>query len=315
VTSSTLKTWFVLLFALAGIKGAFAQQDSVFDPFVPSYFHQLRYAHRGGFAYGPENTLETILANVRDRGMDALEVDVQLTADSQLVIFHDETIERVLQCDQPLKVRDLTLAQIQSYPFRDKRLGEVFAPSLKQLVDTLAEANALLDRPLVVELDFKPHGKDTEFAVAKLVVMARSEAAKYGDAFYHHFFVSSFYPEVLAELKEREPLIRKAFAVNNTPNESRFLAKLAVLLAPSVVRKNDADIFEPNHCWATDKRIERWKKRGALINLFTINSACDRQVVEAWEVAYTTNCPGQSCETDASEQMGRRKGWCKDCAE
>ncbi len=72
------------LFALCG----FTQGS----PFSPENFNQLRIAHRGGYAYGPENTLEAICNNIRTRNIQAMEIDLQMTSDGYLVLFHDETL-------------------------------------------------------------------------------------------------------------------------------------------------------------------------------------------------------------------------------
>jgi glycerophosphoryl diester phosphodiesterase len=53
----------------------------------------LTIAHRGG-STAPENTLETIQTSI-DEGIDMIEVDLQLTLDNQIVIFHDENLEKV----------------------------------------------------------------------------------------------------------------------------------------------------------------------------------------------------------------------------
>ena len=51
------------------------------------------WAHRGASAYAPENTLEAFLL-AAEQGADGVELDVQLTKDDEIVIMHDETIDR-----------------------------------------------------------------------------------------------------------------------------------------------------------------------------------------------------------------------------
>jgi len=53
----------------------------------------LRIAHRGASGTAPELTRAAI-AKALDIGVDMIEVDVQVTRDGHLVIFHDETLER-----------------------------------------------------------------------------------------------------------------------------------------------------------------------------------------------------------------------------
>lgn len=54
----------------------------------------LVYAHRGASAYAPENTLSAF-ALAADQHADGVELDVQLTRDGQLIVLHDETLDRV----------------------------------------------------------------------------------------------------------------------------------------------------------------------------------------------------------------------------
>ena len=52
------------------------------------------FAHRGASGYAPENTLEAFALG-RDIGADGIELDVQMTKDGEVVVIHDETINRV----------------------------------------------------------------------------------------------------------------------------------------------------------------------------------------------------------------------------
>ena len=88
----------------------------------------LVIAHRGGRALGPEHTLQTFRRAV-DLGVDVLEMDVRLSADGELVLHHDRTVDQTTDGSGP--VESLTRAQLQSldagyrwqdgdgnYPFR-----------------------------------------------------------------------------------------------------------------------------------------------------------------------------------------------------
>jgi len=66
--------------------------------------------HRGACGYAPENTLEAFRLAL-DQGADGYELDVHMTADGELVVIHDETVDRTT--DGTGLVRDLTLAQIR----------------------------------------------------------------------------------------------------------------------------------------------------------------------------------------------------------
>ena len=58
-------------------------------------------AHRGGAAQGPENTLGAF-RNALAAGIPNWEMDVQLTTDGALAVFHDETLDRTTDGSGPL---------------------------------------------------------------------------------------------------------------------------------------------------------------------------------------------------------------------
>ena len=52
------------------------------------------FGHRGASGYAPENTIEAFRL-AAEMGADGVELDVQMTRDGELVVAHDETIDRV----------------------------------------------------------------------------------------------------------------------------------------------------------------------------------------------------------------------------
>jgi glycerophosphoryl diester phosphodiesterase len=67
-------------------------------------------AHRGASAQAPENTMEAFRLGV-EAGADAIELDVHLTADGQLAVIHDETLERTT--DRTGTIADQTMDEIR----------------------------------------------------------------------------------------------------------------------------------------------------------------------------------------------------------
>ncbi|GCB50320.1 glycerophosphodiester phosphodiesterase family protein [Streptomyces sp. NL15-2K] len=74
-------------------------------------------AHRGASAYAPENTLAAI-DKAAELGIDWVENDVQRTKDGELVVLHDDNLQRTTDVEEvfpdraPWKVRDFTAAEI-----------------------------------------------------------------------------------------------------------------------------------------------------------------------------------------------------------
>ncbi len=113
----------------------------------------LVIAHRGGAALWPENTLEGFHRAVA-LGVDALEMDLQITADGVPVVIHDPTVDRTTDGTGP--VRDLTLAALErldagyrwsddqgrTFPYR----GRGFTiPTLDEVLTALPGAHLVIE--------------------------------------------------------------------------------------------------------------------------------------------------------------------------
>lgn len=68
------------------------------------------WAHRGASGYRPENTLEAFELAIR-QGADGIEMDVHTSADGELIVMHDENVDRVT--DGTGLIKDMTLAQLK----------------------------------------------------------------------------------------------------------------------------------------------------------------------------------------------------------
>ena len=67
--------------------------------------------HRGASGYAPENTLEAFKLAM-DMGADGFELDVHLSKDGELVVIHDETVDRTT--DGTGFVGEMTLAELKA---------------------------------------------------------------------------------------------------------------------------------------------------------------------------------------------------------
>lgn len=100
----------------------------------------LLTAHRGGAALAPENTIEAFDQAVHRWGADLLEMDVRLTADGEVVVIHDSTVDRTT--DGVGEVARLSLAALRELDagahFRDPQ-GEASFAGCGVRVPTFAE--------------------------------------------------------------------------------------------------------------------------------------------------------------------------------
>ena len=188
----------------------------------------LKIAHRGYSAKYPENTLLAFTGAI-EAGADMIELDLHCSRDNEMVIIHDERINRT--SNGRGKVADLTLAALKRYNYNNGmgQFGLVAIPTLAEVID-LAESRVLLN----IEIKKYP-GKQAGME-KNLVELLR------GKDFSDRVIISSFDREVLAQIKQiakevRTGLIYDAPAKRFRENV-RALGVFSVHPATSVV---DAD--------------------------------------------------------------------------
>jgi len=199
-------------------------------------------AHRGAQAEAPENTHAAFEAAIR-RGVDGIELDVQLTADKVPVIFHDNTLSRIVGIDRP--VASFTLDEISQFDvgkwFSPAFAGEVI-PTLASVIDRYAGKIALL-----VEIKSLPHWSDRiEPRREAALAVTRMIRRRVSDENMKHFFLLSFDPMILDMAHADAPGIRRvqnlyvSFDPDNIPpdeNKDIFAYGLnADLLTPDFVK-------------------------------------------------------------------------------
>ncbi len=89
--------------------------------------YPLIFAHRGASKRAPENTLKAFNQGIKE-GANGIELDIRITSDKEIVVIHDETIDRTSNSSG--KVNALTLQELLKYDFGE---GEKI-PTLKQVL-------------------------------------------------------------------------------------------------------------------------------------------------------------------------------------
>jgi len=109
-------------------------------------------AHRGGSARAPENTIEAMRLAVAD-GADGIEFDVRLSADGEVVVIHDATVDRTT--DGTGEVERMTFVELQSLDagFRSGGRGPDPVATVRARIPTLDEVlGSLPGIPLIIEI-------------------------------------------------------------------------------------------------------------------------------------------------------------------
>lgn len=115
-------------------------------------WHMAIVGHRGDLHQAPENTLSSIRSAI-NKGVDAIEIDLQMTKDGIVVLHHDTDLMRM--AGVPYRVADLTYDELATLDV-GKRFDPLFAgetiPTLEAVFDEIKHVH---DVRLLVEI--KPH--------------------------------------------------------------------------------------------------------------------------------------------------------------
>lgn len=107
------------------------------------------FAHRGDWRNAPENSLQAY-KNCIDAGFDGIEIDVQMTKDSVIVIMHDETLDRTSTGTG--KITDYSLKELKNLYLKSP-IGVV----TRQRIPTFEEVLELAKGKILIQVDkWKP---------------------------------------------------------------------------------------------------------------------------------------------------------------
>ena len=109
----------------------------------------LNFAHRGSLTEAPENTLSAV-QKALEHGAKAIELDVQLTKDDELIVIHDHHLRRFTK-QTSKRIKDLTVKEIKNLD-----IGSAFSPAFKgETLATLDEILALCPKEVLLNIEIK----------------------------------------------------------------------------------------------------------------------------------------------------------------
>ena len=199
-------------------------------------------AHRGASKAAPENSLAAVRGAI-EAGSDWVEIDVQETADGEVVVIHDSDLMKLAR--NKTKVWDARLSDLQSID-----IGNSFGPSFQnERVPTLSEVLKLCQGKtgVLIELKYYGHDQQLEQRVVDIV-------EKHGMS--NEIMVMSLKPDGVRKMKRLRPTW-----------------KCGVLLSVSVgnIQKIEADFLAVNARFATRSLINKLHQAGKEIYVWTVD--------------------------------------------
>lgn len=168
--------------------------------------------HRGALDCAPENTLASFRQALA-QGADIVEMDVQLSADGHVVVFHDDRLERTSNGQGFLA--DHTLAELQALDagsWFDPRFAGEPIPTLDQVLGW-----ARGHTPLFIELKPGPHS--TSKLEARVTELVRAHGMQ------DQVALISFDHQALRRAKEQAPELAVGVLYVTQPNDPITLAR------------------------------------------------------------------------------------------
>jgi glycerophosphoryl diester phosphodiesterase len=209
------------------------------------------FAHRGASAHAPENTLAAFRLALEYHA-DAIELDAKLSADGQVVVIHDQTVDRTTQGHG--KVSALTLEQL-----RQLDAGSHFDIAFKnESIPTLADVFAAVGKRIFINVELTNYASLNDDLPDKAV-----ELVKQYDLTEWVIF-SSFNPLALRRAHQLLPTVPLGMLAE--PGRSGWLARswIGRLLVPY-------QALHPEKGDVTPGLVAASHRRGQRVHVWTVN--------------------------------------------
>lgn len=212
------------------------------------------YAHRGASGYAPENTLEAFKLAIK-QGAEGIELDVQLTKDGEVVVIHDETIDRV--SNKTGFVKDYTLAELREFSFDNNIEGykNTKIPTLKEVLELLKPTNLMLNIELKTSIIWY---ENIEEKVLKLVYDTDMRDRVIYSSFNHY------------SIKKIKNLDEKA-------NTALLFGDVILYTVNYIKNANIPAIHPPVYQLKMDNFLDEYINSGLDIRVWTVNNPDDMQ--------------------------------------
>ena len=210
-------------------------------------------AHRGASAYYPENTLPSFEGAIA-MGADMVELDVQLTSDKEVVVFHDEKISRCT--DGRGKIADHTLAELKKLDagsWFDKKFQNTRIP-------TLAEVLGVCKNKIAVNIEIKTEAVSKMFfgGIEEKCLKIVERSGMNG-----HVVFSSFDPRAIMHLKQIDDTVTVAVLFEKKHYGSK--------LPSDIMESVGADAFNCSGSEFNQKWLANVKLNNIPVNIYTVN--------------------------------------------
>lgn len=231
-------------------------------------------AHRGASAYAPENTLEAFRLAM-EQGADGIELDVQMTKDGELVVIHDETIDRVSNGNGA--VRDYTLEELKQFSVSNhfEQYPDVKIPTLREVLELVKPGTMEINIELKTGIYWYPQIEQ------KVLELVKEEGME------ERIIYSSFNHYSVQKIRELSPEAETAYLIGDVMLDVADYTRNTGIkgLHPALFHVKMADF------------LKEYKESGIALRVWTVNDKDQiRWLIDEGVDAVITNYPDRGLE-------------------
>jgi glycerophosphoryl diester phosphodiesterase len=216
----------------------------------------ILFAHRGASAHAPENTLAAFELALR-QGADAIELDAKLTKDKQVVVIHDQTVDRTTDGGGP--INSFTLAELRSLD-----AGSHYDITFQgELIPTLDEVFKAVGQLTFINIELTNYDSLLDELPAKVAGLVKKHKLS------RRVLFSSFNPIALIRIHKFIP--EAPIGLLAAPGVRGLLARSWL---GNIVRYQS---LHPNYKDVTRGLVERQHKHKRQVIAYTVNQVEDLQ--------------------------------------
>jgi len=221
------------------------------------------FAHRGASAHAPENTIASFELAIQ-QGADGLELDVKLSADGQVVVIHDQTVDRTT--GESGRVKDLSAKDLRALD-----VGSFFSKEYSgEKVPLLAEVLETLGKRTYINIELTNYATRRDHLVESVCMLVK----KFG-------------------LQKR--VMFSSFLASNLKSARNYIPEipLGLLAYPSILGSWHRSFefafgnYEALHPYVKDvnrHQVNRVHRLGKRIHVWTVNAESDLRRLFQWGV-------------------------------
>lgn len=208
------------------------------------------FAHRGSSAHAPENTLAAFKLAL-DQRADGIELDVKLSADGQIIVMHDDAVDRTTNGTG--RVKSLTLRELKQLD-----AGSKFDPKYQgERIPTLAEVFETVGQQVLINVELTNYSSTSDDLPDKVVALVKDFKLE------ENMILSSYNIAALCKARFKHSTLPLGVLV--------FSGTASAILHSRLLRFGPLLALHPSTADCTPQLVEDANLKNCRIRVYTVN--------------------------------------------